>query len=81
MIFALLVAATTCAAAWLLTGAAHQRVAGALFGLLDSILWLFAGVSADKIAVVIVAAFCAFCFGRPFLRMYVYARLRRHHAQ
>jgi hypothetical protein len=81
MIFALLVAATTCAAAWFLTGAAHQRIAGALFGLIDAILWLFAGISAGKVAAVIVAAFCAFCFARPFLRAHVYSRLRRNHVR
>jgi hypothetical protein len=79
MIFALLVASTTCAAVWCLTGAAHQRVPGALFGLIDAVLWLFAGVSAGKVAVLIVAAFCAFCFARPLLRAHAYARLRRNH--
>ncbi|MGC2970374.1 hypothetical protein [Paraburkholderia aspalathi] len=79
MIFALLVAATTCAATWFLTGAAQNRALGSLFGLVDAILWLMAGISAGKIAVVIVAAFCIFCFTRPFLRTHVYARLRRQH--
>lgn len=80
MIFALLVAVATCGTVWFITGAAHQRPIGALLGLIDSLLWLCAGVSAGKLAVVIVAAFCAFCFARPFLRAHVYARLRRHHA-
>jgi hypothetical protein len=80
MIFALLVATTTCAAVWFLTSPAQKRVLGVFFGLIDSLLWLIASVSAGKIAVVIVAAFCAFCFARPFLRAHVYARLRRQHA-
>jgi predicted Co/Zn/Cd cation transporter (cation efflux family) len=80
MIFALLVATTTCVATWFLTGAAQKRALGAFFGLVDAILWLMAGISAGKISVVIVAAFCAFCFARPFLRAHVYARLRREHA-
>ncbi len=80
MIFALLVASTTCAATWFLTGPAQKRGLGAFFGLIDSLLWLFAGVSAGKLAVVIVAAFCALCFARPFLRAHIYARLRRQHA-
>lgn len=79
MIFALLVATTTCAAAWLLTGAAQRQALGALFGLIDSILWLFAGVSAGKLAIVAIAAFCALCFVRPFLRVHRYARIRRQH--
>lgn len=80
MIFALLVALATCAAVWFLTGPAHHRPVGALFGLADSFLWLFAGFTAGKLAVVIVALFCAACFARPFLRALAYRRLRRHHA-
>ncbi len=79
MIFALLVAATTCAATWFLTGAAQNRALGSFFGLVDAVLWLMAGISAGKIAVVLVAAFCTFCFARPFLRAHVYTRLRRQH--
>lgn len=79
MIFPLLIAATTCGAAWFLTGAAQNRALGSFFGLVDAILWLMAGISAGKIAVVLVAAFCTFCFARPFLRAHVYARLRSQH--
>ncbi len=79
MIFALLVVIATCGTAWFMTGPAHQRHIGSLFGLLDTALWLFAGLTAGKIAVVIVAAFCAFCFARPWLRMHLYSRLRRQH--
>lgn len=80
MIFGLLVTIATCAAVWCLTGPSHQRVFGALFGLADSILWLFAGVSAGKVAVVIVAAFCAFSFARPLVRSRLSRIFRRHHA-
>ena len=80
MIFAVLVAATTCAAVWFLTGAAGQkRALGAVFGLIDSILWLFAGISAGKLAIGAIAVFCALCFARPFLRVHRYARIRRQH--
>lgn len=81
MIFALLVAITTCCTAWFLTGPAQRLHIGYLFGLADTVLWLFAGVTADKLFVVIVAAFCALCFARPFLRARLYSRLRRHHGQ
>ncbi|MFM0660110.1 hypothetical protein [Paraburkholderia sediminicola] len=79
MIFGLLVAATTCAAVWFLTGSAQQRALGTAFGLFDSILWLFAGVSAGKLVIVVIAAFCALCFARPFLRVHRFARIRRQH--
>ena len=79
MTFALLVAITTCCATWFLTGPVRQRCIGYLFGLADTVLWLFAGVSAGKLVVVAIAAFCAFCFARPFLRVHFYARLRRQH--
>ncbi|CAN7440335.1 hypothetical protein SB778_31035 [Paraburkholderia sp. SIMBA_050] len=81
MIFALLVAVTTCCTAWFLTGPAHQRHVGCLFGLADAILWLLAGVSAAKLAIVGIAAFCALCFVRPFLRVYRYARIRRQYVK
>ncbi|AXE92886.1 hypothetical protein [Paraburkholderia terricola] len=81
MIFGLLVATTTCIAVWLLTGSAQQRAVGAVFGLIDSILWLLAGVSAGKLIIVAIAAFCALCFARPFLRSYRYARIRRHYVK
>lgn len=80
MIFALLVAIATCGTAWFLTGAAQQRHIGYLFGLTDSVLWLFAGVSAGKLIVAAMALFCAICFARPFLRATLYGRLRRQHA-
>ncbi|MFP3432116.1 hypothetical protein SB781_20360 [Paraburkholderia sp. SIMBA_061] len=79
MMFALLVAITTCCTAWFLTGPARQRPIGYLCGLADAVLWLFAGVSASKLFVVIVAALCALCFARPFLRALFYSRLRRQH--
>ncbi|CAE6880386.1 hypothetical protein [Paraburkholderia domus] len=79
MIFALLVAITTCCAAWFLTGQAQKRSIGYLCGLADAVLWLFAGVSAGKLFVVLVAALCALCFARPFLRVRLYSRLRRQH--
>ena len=81
MIFGLLVAVTTCIAVWLLTGSAQQRAVGAVFGLIDSILWLLAGVSAGKLIIVAIAAFCALCFVRPFLRSYRYARIRRQYVK
>ncbi|ASL45102.1 hypothetical protein bAD24_I16635 [Burkholderia sp. AD24] len=77
MTFALLVAIVTCCSAWFLTGPAQQRYVGFLFGLADTVLWLFAGVSAGKLFVVIVAAFCALCFARPFLRARLYSQFRR----
>lgn len=80
MTFALLVAITTCAVVWFLTGPGQQRHIGFVFGFTDTILWLFAGVSAGKLIVVAIAAFCAFCFARPFLRATLYTRLRRQHA-
>ncbi|MGF7130500.1 hypothetical protein P3T40_001975 [Paraburkholderia sp. EB58] len=80
MTFGLLVALTTCAAAWFLTGPAQQRYIGFLLALADTVLWLFAGVSTGKLIVVAVAAFCALCFARPFLRAHLFARLRRQHA-
>lgn len=79
MIFALLVALATCAAVWCLTGPSTRRPLGVLFGLVDSLLWLLAGVTASKVAVVIVALFCAACFARPLLRTVAYHRIRRHH--
>lgn len=79
MIFALLVAITTCCTAWFLTGTAQQRHIGCLFGLADTVLWLFAGVSAGKLIVAAIAMFCAICFARPFLRATLYGRLRRQH--
>lgn len=81
MIFAFLVAATTCAAAWFLSGNTQDRCIGYLFALADAVLWLFAGLSAGKLIIVAVAAFCALCFCRPYLRALLFARLRRHHAQ
>lgn len=80
MIFAILVAIATCAAVWFLTGPAHHRPIGALFGIADSVLWLFAGITAGKVVVVFIASFCALCFARPFLRAITYRRIRRHHA-
>ncbi|WP_206002026.1 hypothetical protein [Paraburkholderia aromaticivorans] len=80
MIFALLVAIATCAAVWFLTGPGQQRHIGFAFGFADTILWLFAGVSAGKLTVVAIAFFCALCFARPFLRACLYSRLRRQHA-
>ncbi|MFL9860834.1 hypothetical protein PQR72_34720 [Paraburkholderia madseniana] len=80
MTFALLVAVTTCCTAWFLTGATLHRHIGYLFGLSDTVLWLFAGVSAGKLIVVAIALFCAICFARPFLRANQYRRLRRQHA-
>lgn len=68
MILALLVAFTTCCAVWCLTSCPVRRSAGLVFGFVDSLLWLFAGASADKLAIVIVAAFCALCFARPLMR-------------
>ncbi|NIF81591.1 hypothetical protein F3J20_30185 [Paraburkholderia sp. Cy-641] len=79
MIFALLVVIATCGAAWFLTGPSQQRPIGAALGFVDAVLWLFAGVSAGKLIVVLIAAFCALCFARPFLRAHVYSRLRRQH--
>jgi hypothetical protein len=81
VIFSLLIAITTCCTAWFLTGAAQRRHIGYLFGLADTVLWLFAGVSAGKLIVVAIAFFCALCFARPFLRACFYTRLRRQHAQ
>jgi hypothetical protein len=80
MTFALLVAVATCCTAWFLTGSAQQRHIGYLFGLADTVLWLFAGVSAGKLVVVVIAFFCALCFARPFVRASMYRRLRRQHA-
>jgi hypothetical protein len=80
MTFALLVALATCAAVWFLTGPSRQRVFGMLLGLADSILWLCAGINAGKIAVVIIAGFCALCFMRPALR-HLFQGMRRRHAQ
>lgn len=80
MIFALLVAATTCATAWYLTGSQKQRPLGAAFGLIDSLLWLIAGVDTGKPAVVGVAAFCALCFARALLHTFAHSRVRRKHA-
>lgn len=79
MIFALLVAVATCCTAWFLTGPSQRRPIGYLCGLADAVLWLFAGVSASKLIVVLIAAFCALCFARPLLRAHVYSRLRRQH--
>jgi hypothetical protein len=76
---AFLVALTTCVAAWFLTGPAQQRHVGFLFAFADTVLWLFAGVSAGKLVVVAVAAFCSLCFARPLLRAHLFARLRRIH--
>lgn len=80
MTFALLVAVTTCCTAWFLTGATLHRYIGYLFGLADTVLWLFAGISAGKLIVVAIAFFCALCFARPFLRANLYGRLRRQDA-
>jgi hypothetical protein len=80
VIFALLIAITTCCTAWFLTGPAQRRHIGYLFGLADTVLWLFAGVSAGKLIVVAIALFCAICFARPLLRANLYGRLRRQHA-
>jgi hypothetical protein len=81
MTFALLVALATCCTAWFLTGPAQQRHIGFVFGFIDAVLWLFAGVSAGKLIVVLIAAFCALCFARPFLHAHLYSRLRRQHGQ
>lgn len=80
MTLALLVALTTCAAVWFLTGHPQRRGIGAVLGLIDSILWLLAGVNAGKVIIALIAAFCALCFARPFVSAYLGARLRRHHA-
>jgi hypothetical protein len=80
VIFALLAAVTTCGTTWLLTGATRHRHIGYLFGLADTVLWLFAGISAGKLIVAAIALFCALCFARPFLRANLYVRLRRQHA-
>jgi hypothetical protein len=81
MMFALLIALTTCAAAWFLTGRSDRRYVGALFGLVDSVLWLLAGVTAGKLAVALVAAFCALCFARPLLARRLVSLFGRRHAQ
>ncbi|WP_321891744.1 hypothetical protein [Paraburkholderia tropica] len=65
---AILITIATCATAWLLTSPQPNRTVGSLFGLIDSILWLFAGIAAGKTAVMLIAAFCALCFLRPLLR-------------
>ena len=65
---ALLIAIATCVTALLLTGRQSSRTAGAVFGLIDSALWLIAGIAAGKTAVILVATFCALCFVRPLLR-------------
>ncbi|MGE8162981.1 hypothetical protein ACQKRQ_22800 [Paraburkholderia sp. NPDC080076] len=80
MIFALLIAITTCSTAWFLTGQVRRRHIGYLFGLADTVLWLFAGVYSGKLIVVAIALFCAMCFARPFLSATLYGRLRRQHA-
>ena len=80
MTFALLVALATCTAVWFLTGHPQRRGIGAVFGLIDSILLLLAGINAGKIAVVVIAAFCALCFMRPTLRR-IFRTNRRQHAQ
>jgi uncharacterized membrane protein len=81
MIFALLIAIFTCAAAWFLTGRSERRYIGALFGFADSVLWLAAGVTAGKVAVALVAAFCSFCFARPLLARRMLSISGRRHAQ
>ncbi|ACD15576.1 hypothetical protein Bphyt_1160 [Paraburkholderia phytofirmans PsJN] len=81
MTFALLVAITTCCAVWFLTGHGQQRHIGFVFGLVDAILWLFAGVSAGKLIVVAIAGFCALCFARPFLHAWSGRLFGRRHAQ
>lgn len=81
MTFALFVAIATCAAVWFLTGHPQRRGIGAVFGLIDSMLLLFAGINAGKIAIVLIAAFCALCFARPFLRAWSLRLLGRQHAQ
>ena len=81
MIFALFVAITTCCAVWFLTGHGQQRHIGFVFGFIDTILWLFAGVSTGKLIVVAIAGFCAFCFARPFLRARSVRLFGRQHAQ
>ncbi|WP_232071159.1 hypothetical protein [Paraburkholderia pallida] len=65
---ALLIAIATCTTAWLLTSPQPNRTLGGLFGLIDSILWLVAGIAAGKTAVILIAAFCALCFLRSLLR-------------
>lgn len=81
MIFGLLITFSTCAAAWFLSGKSQQRHIGFAFAFSAAVWWLFAGLFAGKFIVVAVAAFCALCFARPFLRAQLFARVRRHHAQ
>jgi len=81
VIFAFLITFTTCGAAWFLTGHSQQRHIGFLFAFSAAVWWLFAGLFAGKLIVVVVAAFCALCFARPLLRAHLFTRLRRHHAQ
>ncbi|HEY3599717.1 MAG TPA: hypothetical protein VGL08_19650 [Paraburkholderia sp.] len=78
MIFGLLVTFTTCAAAWFLTGHPQRRGIGFVFAFADTVLWLFAGITAGKIAIVVVAAFCAVCFARPVLRHLARLVWRQH---
>lgn len=68
MTFALLIAGATCLTVWLLTSRQPNSTSGALLGLVASLLWVAAGVAAEKAAVIAVALFCAACFTRPLLR-------------
>jgi hypothetical protein len=68
MTFALLIAGATCLTVWLLTSRQQSRTTGVVLGLIASLLWLAAGVAAEKAAVIAVALFCAACFTRPLLR-------------
>jgi len=65
---ALLIAIATCMTAWLLTGRQPNRTLGAALGLTDAVLWIVAGITAGKTAVVLIATFCAACFLRPLLK-------------
>lgn len=76
----ILIAITTCAVVLCVTSIQPSRSFLVLFGLTDSLLWLVAGFVAGKLAVILVAAFCALCFLRPLLRGPLARLLGRKHA-
>ena len=77
MTLAALIALFLCASVWFLTINGQRRVYGALFGLIDSLLWIVAGARAHTWIVVIVAAFCALCFARLLFTPIRLSKLQR----
>ncbi|WP_213766770.1 hypothetical protein [Caballeronia sp. dw_19] len=77
--FSAIVAITLCAAVWLLLQSGRRKVYGAVLGLFNSMLWIFAGLTAGTHFVALIAAVCGLNF-LVFLAAAASTSTRRSHA-